>query len=534
MTESLTIEMLLRQLGDAKDQVRRDACLAVAGPAAPGQLGYNRLTARLIDCLSDRDNSVRAAAAAALGRLRETLAVEPLIETSQDLNSRPVREAACAALGELGDLRALETLLDYLAPKKLKVWVEENAAQDAVRKLLRNGPAAPLVAHLNSEGLFRSRLAAERTVLAARLCMLIGETGDRDAVPALIRLLPRWEGAACASALEALGRLGDPRALEPLLLRTPDADPEIRRAASEALGRLRDARAVDALIERLADKEGRVRQAACVALGEIGDKRCAGAMLPLLQEPLETAKAAFQALVRVGAPLPDSANHLIGALEGREEALLELGGQAAAGDFAVVPLLVKHWQQHRSERARKALSAIASALGAVAEQALCPECLTGLRPAKLGTRLDTQMDWFVCRTCGKLPERLFTNVRELVAVLDRGAHGDYSLSDGVLRLNWLERRSNCNFDRVDVVDAEEAQVEVFCQLAGSEMAALHAALPKRIPVAVAPGCTLSRNTLKNLRNTFGPIVSQDDDAGAEERPQERPQSGGWLKKLFSK
>jgi len=161
----------------------------------------------MIKRLQDRDPDVRREASAALGKLGNARAVEPLIKCLED---KPVRRAAATALGQLGDARAVEPLIKCLGDK----WVRP-AACEALGRLGDERAVDPLIKYLK----IHSPFSLDRTV----------------------------QRAAC----NALGRLGDPRAVEPLIKCLKEEDSDVRRAACEALGQLGDVRAVEPLMRNL-------------------------------------------------------------------------------------------------------------------------------------------------------------------------------------------------------------------------------------------------------------------------------------------
>ncbi len=165
---------------------------------------------------------------------------------------------------------------------------------------------------------------------------VLGETGDRRAVPALIEVL-KDESINYQAAI-ILGKLGDRRAVRPLkqMLKIPDPsqrlwaayglarlgdpvgvatlvefvkDPQWtrRRHAVDALGELQDKRAVPALIEALKDENVNVRVSAAKALGKLGDPRAIDSLEALSQDnavttsgrPTAVRDAAAQAIRQI-------------------------------------------------------------------------------------------------------------------------------------------------------------------------------------------------------------------------------------------
>ncbi len=87
-------------------------------------------TAHFIDLLSDDDEVSRWKAAEALGRIRDSGAVEELIGTLWDDDAR-VRLKAAWALGQIGDQRAY-------APLQRLYRMENEWAQEIIKEALEN------------------------------------------------------------------------------------------------------------------------------------------------------------------------------------------------------------------------------------------------------------------------------------------------------------------------------------------------------------------------------------------------------------
>lgn len=99
--------------------------------SALGEIKDSRAVEPLIAALKDGDEGVRWCAAFALGEIKDSRAVEPLIAVLKDGNKQ-VRINTMWSLGEIGDSRAVEPLIAAL--KDEHAWVRENAAK-ALKKL---------------------------------------------------------------------------------------------------------------------------------------------------------------------------------------------------------------------------------------------------------------------------------------------------------------------------------------------------------------------------------------------------------------
>ena len=91
----------------------------------------------MIAATLDGDSTVRAAAAAALGKLGDTRAVGPLLDLLRDEDAQ-VRASAAGALGPLGDPRALPALREMQAHDQGSgKWQSNQATADrAIQSLL--------------------------------------------------------------------------------------------------------------------------------------------------------------------------------------------------------------------------------------------------------------------------------------------------------------------------------------------------------------------------------------------------------------
>jgi hypothetical protein len=114
-------------------------------------------------------------------------------------------------------------------------------------------------------------------------------------------------------------------------------------------------------------------------------------------------------------------------------------------------------------------------------------------------------DSCVCRACGKAGR--FENVQVLVAVLDKRGISDPQHQGSTLRVNWLEKKQPFDFDRVEVVEATDADVEEFVRQTRYDS---DPQLQKRLPrmqCVVNAQCHFQReNTMTILRQTFGSVT----------------------------
>jgi len=134
----------------------------------------------------------------------------------------------------------------------------------AVKELKRKKPASafdPLVTMLESEDAEARRYAA----------LLLGQLGDRRAIPILIRCIGRWSGKDVTSAYGGLIAIGPERPLDHLVKALKTGDPGLRRDAIKGLLISREPGAAAAIQPALQDPDTDVRKAAEAALAQLGD-----------------------------------------------------------------------------------------------------------------------------------------------------------------------------------------------------------------------------------------------------------------------
>jgi len=154
------------------------------------------------------------------------------------------KTTAAKALGEIRDTRAVEPLIQALQDAYFdEDFFWETGEMESFSPWVRNAAAEAL-----------------------------GKIGDARAVEPLIKALK--SETVRVNAAEALGNIGDIRAVEPLIKTLKDKDQFFRRKAVEALGKIGDARAVEPLSKAaLKDRDRHVQKLAQKALNKIKVKK---------------------------------------------------------------------------------------------------------------------------------------------------------------------------------------------------------------------------------------------------------------------
>lgn len=270
------VELLIASLRNERSHGNRlraiDALAKIGRPAVES----------LIQSLRDGDRYVREGAAEALGRIKDSRAVIPLLET---LNDHGINHESVRSLGMIGE-PSVKPLLDMTGVKdpQVRMYVIEALGETKDRRALD-----PLMKALRDPD----------PRVRANAAKGLGKIMDRQVVQPLIEILGDRNAYARNCAAEALGMIKDKRAVKPLM-ELLDSDPDSRWHAIEALGRLGDKQAVNKICFFLRDKNQQLRLKASEALGEIGDPCAVDALIDTLNdEDRQVGWMAWNALKRI-------------------------------------------------------------------------------------------------------------------------------------------------------------------------------------------------------------------------------------------
>jgi HEAT repeat protein len=255
--DASAVQPLIYAMRDKSTIVRRNAAIAM------GQIKDVSAVQPLIDALKDKDAIVRTNAATALGEI-DIFCLLPVgchpddnvIALIRKLNHEDLiaRLSAIKALGDIKDSIAVEPIVATLG--------DRDCGHTAANALAKIGKPSvePLCTALKDDNTVARRSAA----------MALGKIKDFAAVEPLIAALKDEDLIVRRNAATALGQIKDSGSVAPLITALKDESPIVRRAASTALGHIKDADAVEPLIDALKDKDAIVRANAVTALGEIG------------------------------------------------------------------------------------------------------------------------------------------------------------------------------------------------------------------------------------------------------------------------
>lgn len=244
-----------------------DPCREVrlAALQALGACGDKRVVEALRPFLALDDEEFVMTAAEALGRLGDQDSVSLLVERLEAIGHDVERQAAVLriveALRRIGDDRAALPLVNLLSHPSSRV---RGRIAEALGRMKTDGVAAAL------HDLLRSDPNEEVQAAAARA---LGELGFPESKDVLVRFGLSERPSVRVQSLIALGRFKDPSLLTPVLELTSDPVAQVRYQVAALLGDLGERSAIPALEQLAGDGEEMVRRAARRSLQQLGDGR---------------------------------------------------------------------------------------------------------------------------------------------------------------------------------------------------------------------------------------------------------------------
>jgi HEAT repeat protein len=289
------VSLNLRDLRSKDASVRARAATNLGNNASPGSPANDRQQARraipaLVDALKDSDQSVRGAAALALGNIPGDMriCVPPLIEALRDKDDQ-VRARAADALGRIGQSPelAVPALVSFLQEDSGSRYFSSDA-------LIRFGPAArtavPTLIDL---------LKGDDPSLPWYAAQVLGAIGPdaQAAVPALTNMLQATNDQEKLEAADALAKIGrnqlEAVSIPARLLEAADYRDRARAAAVLGdFGAVAEP-SVPALTKALNDENGAVRRIAATSLSRIATALRDGRRTEAV-EPLQRAATAME------------------------------------------------------------------------------------------------------------------------------------------------------------------------------------------------------------------------------------------------
>jgi len=179
---------------------------------------------------------------------QDTTVVKALIARLRDEDAG-VRQAAANALGRIGDPLAIPDLVRTLDDPDREV---RNSAINALSNYERGVPAAPI----------RRMLDADDPEVRSQAASILGELRDRESIPALSKLVRDPDANVRQQAIQALTEVDDPAAGPAVISALTDANADVRHSAFHAMEHLKVPVTAAQLTRGLRDENADVRQSA--------------------------------------------------------------------------------------------------------------------------------------------------------------------------------------------------------------------------------------------------------------------------------
>ena len=205
----------------------------------------------LIEQLEAEDLEVRRSAVVALGRIGDSKATAPLLNS---LGDESLAIETSNALGQIGDPKAVDGLLTLVSNSDASIRQAAVNALNSVAPPSMGKRIIPLL-HDSDPNVRES---------AVKIAGYFGYAGSGDA---LLELCRDPNERVRSAAIEHLPYIEDERSLDVLAQAIKEETSDVRAAAARALGNLEAPKAVQYLIEALADEDVWVRYFSARALG---------------------------------------------------------------------------------------------------------------------------------------------------------------------------------------------------------------------------------------------------------------------------
>lgn len=163
------------------------------------------------------------------------------------------------------------------------------------------------------------------------------------------------------------------------------------------------------------------------------------------------------------------------------------------------------WLESIAEETKRRLASRASRL-------LCPHCLVHCGTHPINRLLECEV-YYGCQICGQSQQFLNLDECQIVAELNNQSTVKQYQHNSVLRVNWLERGKLFYFDRIEIIQATDEEVEKFVVKVGNDTDVRRQPRYKLLKCELSPNCELSENTIRILKRTFGKVEIKSLEIG---------------------
>lgn len=134
---------------------------------------------------------------------------------------------------------------------------------------------------------------------------------------------------------------------------------------------------------------------------------------------------------------------------------------------------------------------------------LCLPCLARCTLHTANLSLVQQINYYGCRIC-RQSRSVVRWKKPIVAVLDNTIEQPEP-RNGVIRENWITSRRLFDFNEVQILQANDEEIERFAIQVGNDTDVERKSRQKQIRCVISSTCKISENTLRILKNMFGQI-----------------------------
>ncbi len=135
----------------------------------------------------------------------------------------------------------------------------------------------------------------------------------------------------------------------------------------------------------------------------------------------------------------------------------------------------------------------------------CLECVVGCSRRKVKVSGWNTLVYYGCRTCGQSQEFFTFKKGQIVAMLNNRVTTERFQQGEILRVNWLIHHKLFDFDKVEIVQATDEEVERFAVQVGNDTDKTRKPRYQQMDCVVSTACELSENTLRILQRMFGQV-----------------------------
>ena len=254
----LAFYALLKALNHYDAEVRWRAVFILGEMAIDdGFTNPEMILSHLVQCLNDRNSSVRSEVIAALGKMGDRSVISALVKKLNDPEIVVIKTAT-EALGKIGGDLATSALLKSLNHH------DDNVRSSAILGLAKIGT------EVSKDAIAAALLEDKDYMVQAKAAETLGKLRFIDSISSLVIALNHPEYYVRWQVVDSLGKIGGDAAIEGLMTALEDSMSPVRKKAIKALAEIRSKAAIQALKNAKGDAYAQdVRDEATAALTKL-------------------------------------------------------------------------------------------------------------------------------------------------------------------------------------------------------------------------------------------------------------------------